>query len=80
MCESVHSRARAFAYLLACLQILLMKSHQEVFNQIHLCNLTSDLGGTLAYDHAMWVKFHEVKLMFVLSMDTNKPDQSSFEL
>ncbi|XP_076472104.1 uncharacterized protein LOC143301596 [Babylonia areolata] len=40
-------------------KVVLMKNHQELFNHIDLCHLTSEFGGTLTYDHASWVKFHE---------------------
>ncbi|KAL8579892.1 hypothetical protein ACOMHN_060746 [Nucella lapillus] len=35
-----------------------MKTHQELFNQVDICHLTSEFGGTLTYDHATWMKFY----------------------
>ncbi|PVD33369.1 hypothetical protein C0Q70_04623 [Pomacea canaliculata] len=40
-------------------KVVLLKTHQDLFSQIDVSELTPEFGGTLIYDHAAWVRFHQ---------------------
>ena len=56
----VNSIAYNFTVLFIFLQYRLVKSTEDLFQFVHLNQLTVEFGGTLKYSHHEWVRFRMV--------------------